>query len=201
MPENDSKDIVVRRESGIVFNKRGAFIPDNVTLEQVDETLWFIEDSMAIFRWARMDLLMAARDRFGEDHAVLLDSSRYAYRTITNLARIWHRFPTQESRKWDLYPSHYRSVCADWLSDEERAMLLDECVEAGMGSDEFSRHVQDYKEQRDGKENEGQIVFSPREFAIHVRSLASWARSNNAPADLLGIIEPLIDRYERMYLS
>lgn len=191
-----SNQLQVIDNNKLQIYERGSYLAPNTTIEEAADMLLGLDRIRDVTQWAKIDLLVEARRRWGDDYAQVFND-QYSLRSITNLARVHRYFPTMGSRKWDLTFSHYRAVANDTLNDEERVMLLEEAIEHGLGSDAFSRHVQEYKAERDGVEEE--VRFNAFHFAVNVRALYNWARSNGAPADLLENVEPMLLTYEEKH--
>lgn len=180
-------------------NGRGLFIPENsLTLENTEFALALLSDMDSNSFWAQVDLMMAARAKWGDNWTQVIDESKFSRAYVDQRIQTGECFPTSESRRWDLTPSHYRHVSKDYLNDEERAMLLDWTVRHGWSTTYLAQVVRDYKADRDKLPPVFRLDVG--QFIRDVRTLFNWARNRDAPADVLepvlGQLEPMEDRLD-----
>lgn len=186
----EDRSLIPIGDTGVVMLTRGATVPLNITYEDAESAAYALVRIGAASKWAYADLLMIAEDLFGEAASQLLEA-RYAHpNSIANLRYTWRRFPTPESRQWDVSLSHYTSVCPSYLTQEMREIILQEAEDSNLSRDETREMVASYGP------HIIKVPFQKEIFIHQINTLINWAIDNNAPTELIELVEVLFKEYK-----
>ena len=180
----------IEQVTSIKLLARGVFIPKTAEYTDIEIATENIYRIRGAADWAIIDLLMTARDRYGESYSQLVDLTQISTGTLYNMHMVWRHFPTPDLRKWDLSFSHYQAVAVDYLDYETKSYILQQAYDNGLTRDEVREIVQGY-----GPNKVIEKSFSKEAFVSRIKGLLMWAKNNNAPDDLLDALEELLKEY------
>lgn len=176
-------------DTGVTMLARGATVPLDITFPDAESAAYALVRIGAASKWAYADLLMISEHLFGEAASQLLEAQYAHPNSIANLRYTWRRFPTPESRKWDVSLSHYTSVSASYLTQEQREAILEEAERNSLSRDETRELVAAYGP------HIIKVPFAKEVFIQQVGSLIDWAVKHNAPTELIEMVEVLFKEY------
>ena len=105
----------------------GLIVPDKkVPFEVWDQAGDLISRADKAIQWAMGDWLIYGENRYGEDHAQALDETRFAERTLDNIASICRRVAPSRRRE-DLSFSHHVVVAP--LAEKDQTYWLKKAAE------------------------------------------------------------------------
>ena len=186
-----SNELITLEDVGINLTPMGAEVPTDLTIEGAGIAIHLLTRIGNSARWALADVSAMSMGKFGEQYIQLIEATQMSQGSLQNLMYVWRKFPTIESREWDLSLSHYTAVCADYLTPDDRAAILQYAYDEGLSRDQTRDIVKGY----------GPVVvmptFSKEAFITRLDHLISWAESNGAPDELLSAIKELFSDFKK----
>ena len=186
----EDRSLIPIGDTGVTMLARGATVPLDITFQDAESAAYALVRIGAASKWAYADLLMISEHLFGEAASQLLEA-RYSHpNSIANLRYTWRRFPTPESRRWDVSLSHYTAVCPNYLTDEQREVILQESEDGNLSRDETRELVAAYGP------HIIKVPFQKEIFIHQINTLINWAIDNDAPTELIELVEVLFREYK-----
>ena len=186
-----AKGLMTIEGTGIDLEIMGAKIPGDITFEQAGDAIALLTRLGNSARWALADVIAMSVGSWSESYIHLIDSTQLSQGTLQNILYVWRRFPTIESRQWDVSFSHYTACSPDYLTDEDRAAILQQAVDEGLSREQTRDIVRGY-----GPE----IViptFSKEAFVTRLDHLLDWAAANGAPEELLDTVREMFSDFKK----
>lgn len=183
--------LIPLEDTGIRLTKRGAQIPDNLTVEDARNGIAVLGRLGSTVYWAKADLIATSLGKWGDTYTDLIEVTQISRGGLANMMYVWRKFPSEEFRKWDLSPSHYAAVAKDILTDDDRHALLERAYEEQLSRDELRELVRVY--------GPAPIIpkFSQESFITRLNHLVQWAEANGAPNELLETVREMISDFSK----
>ena len=183
--------LLTLEQAGISLAERGANIPKDLTFEQAESAVALLTRLGSSVKWALADVIAISLGKFGEQYAQLIDTTQLSQGSLQNILYTYRRFPTHKSRAYRVSFSHYTVVCPDYLTDEDRAAILQQAEDEGLSREQVRDIVKGY-----GPEIIVP-VFSKEAFISRLDHLVGWAESNGAPQELLDSFREIFADFKR----
>lgn len=117
------------------LTKVGACITGDLTFDECRDAINVLATADTSVKFALADLVVYARENYGESYAQLLDELKFSMGYIHNLVWVQHNVPV-ENRVYDLSFSHFYEV-ASVKDKDEQAEWLRLCVENGWSREDL----------------------------------------------------------------
>lgn len=185
------KELIPIGDSGISLSPMGANIPSEITYEQAEEAIRTLTRLGGAVTWALADTIAMSMGTWGSMYDQMMEATQLSQGTLQNMMTVWRRFPTLDSRLWDLSFSHYRAVSVDYIDNETRAVILEHAEEKGLSRDAVRDIVKAYGPRP--------IVqpFSKEVFIGKLSKLIEWAEGNDAPPELIEAVKELFRDFKQ----